>query len=225
MADLKTDYKDDILDTSQNTRRKYQMINNQDGTVSFVDVTEYIQQGDSFGADDVNAITDAINKNDGVPVGAVVTFDGSQLPSGFEPYTTAEQTAITEINNKLNEEIVYTGSGDIVDGSYITLSKNVSNCRYLEIHCSASPHSSVTPVPVNIILPPSAGDSCVSVITRSQDKSTIYTHFGVVGLDSTDGTKLKFSMGYRIGTNVSSGASSFYENSSQIRVSKVIAVG
>ena len=101
MADLKTDYKDDILDTSQNTRRKYQMINNQDGTVSFVDVTEYIQQGDSFGADDVNAITDAINKNDGVPVGAVVTFDGSQLPSGFEPYTTAEQSAIAQINDNL----------------------------------------------------------------------------------------------------------------------------
>ena len=101
MADLKTDYKDDVLDTTQNTRRKYQMINNQDGTVSFVDVTEYIQQGDSFGADDVNAITDAINKNDGVPVGAVVTFDGSQLPYGFEPYTTAEQTAIQQINDKL----------------------------------------------------------------------------------------------------------------------------
>lgn len=103
MADLKTDYKDDVLDTTQNTRRKYQMINNQDGTVSFVDVTEYIQQGDSFGADDVNAITDAINKNDGVPVGAIVTFDGSQLPSGFEPYTTAEQSAIAQINDNLTE--------------------------------------------------------------------------------------------------------------------------
>ena len=101
MADLKTDYKDDVLDTTQNTKRKYQMIDNGDGTVSFEDVTEYIQQGDSFGADDVNAITDAINKNDGVPVGAVVTFDGSQLPSGFEPYTTAEQSAIAQINDNL----------------------------------------------------------------------------------------------------------------------------
>ena len=61
MADLKTDYKDDILDTSQNTRRKYQMVDNGDGTVSFVDVTEYIQQGDSFGADDTNATNTKVN--------------------------------------------------------------------------------------------------------------------------------------------------------------------
>lgn len=60
MADitLKTDYKDDVLDTSANTQRKYQMIQNDDGTVSFVDVTEYSQVGDSFGAADVNAITE-----------------------------------------------------------------------------------------------------------------------------------------------------------------------
>ena len=61
MADLKTDYKDDILDTSQNTKRKYQMIDNGDGTVSFEDVTEYLQQGDSFGADDINDTNEEVN--------------------------------------------------------------------------------------------------------------------------------------------------------------------
>lgn len=61
MADLKTDYKDDVLDTTQNTRRKYQMINNGDGTVSFEDVTEYLQQGDSFGADDINDTNEEVN--------------------------------------------------------------------------------------------------------------------------------------------------------------------
>lgn len=61
MADLKTDYKDDVLDTTQNTKRKYQMIDNGDGTVSFEDVTEYLQQGDSFGADDTNATNTKVN--------------------------------------------------------------------------------------------------------------------------------------------------------------------
>lgn len=63
MADttLKTDYKDDVLDTSKNTRRKYQMIQNDDGTVSFVDVTEYSQVGDSFGAADINATNKAVS--------------------------------------------------------------------------------------------------------------------------------------------------------------------
>ena len=54
MAELKTNFKDDVLDTTQNQLRKYRMINNDDGTISFVDVTEYLQTGDSFGAAQVN---------------------------------------------------------------------------------------------------------------------------------------------------------------------------
>lgn len=61
MADLKTNYKDDVLDTTQNTKRKYQMIDNGDGTVSFEDVTEYLQQGDSFGANDINDTNEEVN--------------------------------------------------------------------------------------------------------------------------------------------------------------------
>ena len=60
MANLKTDYKDDILDSTQNLRRKFRMITNDDGTFSFEDVTDYLQYGDSFGALDLNAITNAI---------------------------------------------------------------------------------------------------------------------------------------------------------------------
>lgn len=62
MADLKTTYVDDILNTSKNTKRKYNMIANSDGTVSFEDVTDYSQVGDSFGAAEVNSITAAINQ-------------------------------------------------------------------------------------------------------------------------------------------------------------------
>ena len=61
MTDLRTDYKDDVLDTSVNTQRKYQMTTNEDGTVSFTDVTEYSQVGDTFGAADVNAMNEAVN--------------------------------------------------------------------------------------------------------------------------------------------------------------------
>ena len=48
---LKTNYKDDVF----SGRRKYRMINNADGTVSFEDVTEYSQVGYTFGAADINA--------------------------------------------------------------------------------------------------------------------------------------------------------------------------
>lgn len=59
---LYENYKDDILNTSVNEKRKYRMIDNGDGTVSFEDVTSYTQVGDIFGAADVNAITKGVNK-------------------------------------------------------------------------------------------------------------------------------------------------------------------
>lgn len=62
MADLKTNYKDDVLDTSKNEKRKFRMIQNDDGTVSFDDATEYTQQGDNFGAADINATNAKINE-------------------------------------------------------------------------------------------------------------------------------------------------------------------
>lgn len=72
MAQLKTDYTDQILDSSVNTQRKYRQVDNGDGTISFVDVTEYSQQGDSFGAGDVNTTNSVLNT-----CVQVVSFDAS----------------------------------------------------------------------------------------------------------------------------------------------------
>ena len=80
MADLKTTYKDDLLDTSVNEKRKYNMIQNADGTVSLEDVTVYSQVGDSFGAGDVNKANEKINElNNALADGKVkfqVSLDG-----------------------------------------------------------------------------------------------------------------------------------------------------
>lgn len=57
----KTTFKDDVIDTSVNPRRKYNMITNSDGTVSFEDVTAYSQIGDDLTALVLNAITSEIN--------------------------------------------------------------------------------------------------------------------------------------------------------------------
>lgn len=59
---LKTNYKEDVLAASS-TKRKYNMITNADGTVSFEDVTEYQQTGDNFGAGDINRTNTAVNGN------------------------------------------------------------------------------------------------------------------------------------------------------------------
>lgn len=55
---LKTDYKDYIPAT---TLRKYQQVDNGDGTVSFQDVTDYTQVGDKFGANEANGIGTEVN--------------------------------------------------------------------------------------------------------------------------------------------------------------------
>lgn len=56
---LKTDYKDYKYTGS----RKFQEVDNGDGTVSFTDKTTYSQEGDSIGADEINEICEAINDN------------------------------------------------------------------------------------------------------------------------------------------------------------------
>lgn len=54
---LKEDYKDAVFAGL----RKYKILDNGDGTVSPVDMTEYEVAGDKFGAKDVNAITKMVN--------------------------------------------------------------------------------------------------------------------------------------------------------------------
>lgn len=55
---LRTNYKDDVF----TGKRKYRMTTNPDTTVSFDDETEYVQQGDTYGAAQINA-QNAITNN------------------------------------------------------------------------------------------------------------------------------------------------------------------
>lgn len=62
-ATLPTNYQDDILNVSTEGKRKYRMNYNDDGTVSFVDVTPYDQEGSDYGAGDINATNEAVNQS------------------------------------------------------------------------------------------------------------------------------------------------------------------
>lgn len=112
MADLKTNYVDDVLDTTKNQLRKYQQIKNDDGTVSFVDVTEYTQVGTSFGAKDINDTNAAINDVNGKlgdkTLGVITdisSFIGSNyiIPSDgyirLIPTSTSSPIGLTDIRN------------------------------------------------------------------------------------------------------------------------------
>lgn len=55
---LKENYKDAVFEGI----RRYNQVQNQDGTTSLVDVTNYIQEGDRFGARDINATNTEVNR-------------------------------------------------------------------------------------------------------------------------------------------------------------------
>lgn len=55
---LRTDYKDALYDGA----RKYRITANADGTSGIADATTYTQEGDQFGANDINSTNAAVNR-------------------------------------------------------------------------------------------------------------------------------------------------------------------
>lgn len=76
---LKIDYKDAMYDG----QRRYRLIPNEDGTYSLPDATVYTQQGDKFGANDINATNKAINRIDHV---AEITLTAAGWTGSVAPY-------------------------------------------------------------------------------------------------------------------------------------------
>lgn len=62
---LKVDYVDDVLTADMGGKRRYALVKNEDETVSLNDVSAYVQKGDSFGAEELNRMNEAINQNTG----------------------------------------------------------------------------------------------------------------------------------------------------------------
>ncbi len=80
MAVLKTDYKDAVFEGA----RKYKETVNPDGTKSYEDQTSYTQEGDAFGAKELNGITGAINRINHV---TEVTLTAAGWIGSTAPYT------------------------------------------------------------------------------------------------------------------------------------------
>ncbi len=62
MSILRDDFRDEILSESMNGRRHFRVIQNDDGTVSFEDVTELAQKGDCYGQKEINQLNKEVNK-------------------------------------------------------------------------------------------------------------------------------------------------------------------
>ena len=98
MATLPTNFKDDILDTSVNARRRYRMYENTDGTIELEDVTEYSQVGDAFGAGQINSTNTEVNKKfDKNMIVRDLDIISAITKEGYVP----DALAIKEVNDSL----------------------------------------------------------------------------------------------------------------------------
>lgn len=96
MADLSTNYIDDILAESMNGKRKYR-ITRADGSfeeVTLEDVSEYEQRGSVFGAGDINRTNQAVNEK----------FDSGDVVDPMETTIPGFAADALAVKNQFNEQ-------------------------------------------------------------------------------------------------------------------------
>ena len=130
---LPVDFQDDILAESMNGRRKYQMITNSDGTVSFVDVTEYKQVGSNFGQAQVNATNEAVNES--ADKNKIID-DKDDLVANSQAGMMAGALAVKAIREELNQNMntydtqtIESFSGNVISSGSIRIEKKNGWCH------------------------------------------------------------------------------------------------
>lgn len=98
---LPTNFKDDILATQMAGKRRYRIIQNDDGTVSLEDVTDYSRVGNDFGSAQINATNMAVNES----------FDKNKVIDSLDDIAANESAgyaagalAVRELNGKIKEQ-------------------------------------------------------------------------------------------------------------------------
>lgn len=109
---LPVNFKDDVLASSMDGKRRYNMITNSDGTVSFEDVTTYSQEGSNFGSAQINNTNGAINTINNNVLDTIEQISANTSGGKF-----AGALALKNVNNSLvaNSKHFYF---DYKDGKY-----------------------------------------------------------------------------------------------------------
>lgn len=105
--ELPVNFKDDVLQAEMAGKRKYRIIQNEDGTISLEDVTNYSQIGSNFGASQMNATNLAVNES----------FDKNKVIDSLADIVANEATgyaagalAVRELNGKIEKPILYSST-------------------------------------------------------------------------------------------------------------------
>lgn len=141
---LKTDYKDYQFQEGE-TYRKYRQIFNDDGTVSFEDVTNYQQVGNRFSASDINATNGKVNElQETVSQSSVFFGDGEDTPMapmnadllGGHPasyFATSEELDTAIANSGLKMDLLWTNASPTSGFNSQTISLDLSQYKLVLI--------------------------------------------------------------------------------------------
>ncbi len=130
-ATLSTSYKDDVLASAMSGSRRYKMISNDDGTVSFQDATTYTQTGSTFGASVINATNTAVNESADK---ANIIDSLSDVVANTTSGKMAGALAVKELNSNLRGHLLYNNETGLRCGGTATLSDDINNYNYLEAY-------------------------------------------------------------------------------------------
>ena len=123
VENLSTDFKDDILHTSVNVRPKYQMVNNPDGTVSFIDVTSYAQTGTQFGAKEIIEERTVINE---------LLQSAIEISKSVASLKTYVDSKLDELKTTMKDELKTTMKNEMFPvGTIVKTVRNVNPSTYL----------------------------------------------------------------------------------------------
>lgn len=111
---LPVNFKDDVIDTSVSDKRRYNIIDNSDGTKSLEDVTTYEQIGSDFGAEQVNQTNGTVNE---------LIDQANSIESGEKKVKSAEEADKLSTARKING-VEFDGTKDInIDNDFILYNK------------------------------------------------------------------------------------------------------
>lgn len=129
MADLPTNYLDDILSDSMGGKRRYKIthLNGTSEEVTIEDISKYDQVGSTFGAGDINKTNQAVNEK----------FDSDDVvdpklatEEGFSADAKLTGDALSELNKNIEKTIPFVGD-NIEELSTSTTSYTATNNGWL----------------------------------------------------------------------------------------------
>lgn len=195
---LPTNFKDDILSSSMGGKRRYNLIQNDDGTYSLEDVTDYTQTGSDFGAGQINATNKAVNEScDKADVidslNDIVANQANGMIAGAKAVAELNGTESAELRNNFNNLFGYAERrGKLVS---ITSVFSANQWTY-----QTSDWFTIGTLPVS--MRPSRQQNGVAVYGSNQDSSTglrVTTNGNVqVYFRSGSGQYLSFSISYSV---------------------------